>query len=209
MSCTLYVGDYQLSSWSLRPWLALTVGGVPFETVVIRLDRPGTPAALAAVSPTGRVPVLHVDGVVVWESLAICEYAAELAPDLWPEDRAKRARARSVATEMHGGLPNLRREHPMNLLARTPRAPSDAVRAELARFDAIVAACRGWSDDGAFLFGSFSVADAMYAPVATRIRTYDLPVAEATAAWCDTVLSHPAMREWERRAKGEAAGDGA
>jgi glutathione S-transferase len=205
MSLTLFIGDYALSSWSLRPWLALTVGGIPFETVVIRLDRPETPAQLRAASPTRRVPALYVGEQVVWESLAICEYAAEREPQLWPSDRVERAWARSVATEMHGGFPNLRQQHPMRLLDRTPKAPSPEVAAELARICELVRSCRERHHDGAFLFGAFSVADAMYAPVATRIRTWDLPVDEVTRAWCETVLSHPAMREWERRARLEVS----
>jgi glutathione S-transferase len=205
MSRTLYIGDYALSSWSLRPWLALTVGGVPFDTVVVPLDRPTTREAIGAVSPTGKVPALHAEGEVIWESLAICEYAAELAPHLWPEDRASRAVARSVATEMHGGFPNLRAEHPMRLLDRTPKPPSPAVSAELERIDALLGQCRARSASGAFLFGTFGLADAMYAPVATRIRTYDLPVSDVVRDWMDAVLTHPAMREWERRARAEAA----
>lgn len=201
MTRTLYVGDYDRSSWSLRPWLALTVGGVPFETVVIPLDQPSTRGAIGAVSPTAKVPALHADGEVIWESLAICEYAAELSPSLWPTDAASRAVARSVATEMHGGFPNLRAQHPMHLLARTPTRPTPEVRGELARFDEILAFCRRRSPDGGFLFGAFSVADAMYAPVATRIRTYDLPVGPEARAWVDTLFGHPAVREWERRAR--------
>jgi glutathione S-transferase len=209
MRRTLYVGDYQRSSWSLRAWLALHVGRVPVDTVSIRLDRPETAAALRAISPTGKVPALQVGGVTIWESLAICEYAAEESGTLWPEDPLDRAVARAIASEMHAGFPNTRREHPMDLLARRPTPPSAAVVPELARLDEVVATARARAGTGAFLFGAFSVADAMLAPMYTRVVTYDLPVAAATREWGDEILAHPAMREWERRARLEAEEDAA
>lgn len=209
MTLTLYVGDYQRSSWSLRAWLALHVGRVEVETVVVRLDRPDSRARLREVSPTGQVPALRIGGTTIWESLAICEYAAEVSGTLWPDDPQDRAVARAIATEMHGGFPTLRREHPMDLLGRWPSRPSDAVLAELARFDELVATGRARAGEGAFLFGGFTVADAMLAPVVTRIRTYDLPAAPATREWAAAILDHPAMREWERRARVEAEQDAA
>jgi glutathione S-transferase len=207
----LYVGDYNLSSWSLRPWLALTIAGAPFETVRIRLDRPGTRAELARSSPTGKVPALHVpleggDGIVIWESIAICEYVAERFPaaKLWPDDVGARAVARAVAAEMHAGFATLRREHPMNLLAHTPRAPSPEAAADVARIRAL------WNDvrarygaRGPFLFGRFSIADAMFAPVVSRFRTYAIPTDAACEAYADAIWALPAMVAWRRLAEAE------
>lgn len=203
---TVFVGSKNRSSWSLRPWLALDASGLPYAEVVIPLDEPDTKANIGAVSPTGKVPVLRFENVVVPESLAICELVAELAPSarLWPQDRPARAVARAIACEMHAGFPTLRREHPMSLRERTPKSPSDAVRAELARFEAVVADARArFAGDGAFLFGHFTIADCMLAPVATRIRTYDLPVSPETQAWARAIFAHPSFRRWESAAIAE------
>lgn len=200
----LFVGDYNLSSWSLRPWLALTEAGIPFDTERIALNQPGTHAALLRVSPSARVPVLHHGSVILWESLAICEYVAEQHPGSWPEDPIARAVARAASCEMHAGFASLRREHPMNLLGRTARAPSAEVRAEVARItDLWQGLRRDYGAGGPYLFGRYSIADAMFTPVATRFRTYAIrtdPVSEAYAA---ALLAHPAMVEWERRAREE------
>jgi glutathione S-transferase len=217
----LYVGDYNLSSWSLRPWLVLTHAQIPFETEVIRLDRPETRAALAEVSPSQKVPVLHDGPTVIWESLAICEYAAELAASsgsaaggharLWPTDKAVRAVARAVASEMHAGFSSLRSQHPMDfvgarLAERLPKAPTPEVQADLARIKALWKELRErYGAGGPWLFGNFSIADAMFAPVASRFRTYDLPTDEVSREYIATVFDHPAMREWERRAQEEVA----
>jgi glutathione S-transferase len=202
----LYVGDFNLSSWSLRPWLALTQAGVPFETVRIRLDRPTSRAALTVSSPSGRVPVLHHGNLVVWESLAICEYAAELAPDagLWPAEPGARAVARAVSSEMHAGFAALRAEHPMNLLAETARAPSPAAAADVARIRSLWKDCRArFGADGPFLFGRFTIADAMFAPVVSRFRTYAIPTDAVCEEYADVVWELPAMGEWRRRAEAE------
>jgi glutathione S-transferase len=203
---TLFVGDHNLSSWSLRPFMALAHSGLPFEVEVVRLDRPETAARLAAVSPSGKVPCLRDGEVVVWESLAICEYVAELAPQarLWPEAPAGRALARAASCEMHAGFVPLRREHPMRLAERLPKAPSAEVQKDLARLDALFGECRArFGEGGPFLFGAFSIADCMFTPVASRIRTYDLPVSATTQAWCEAIFAHPAFRRWEAAAQRE------
>lgn len=203
---TLFIGNKNRSSWSLRPWLALDASGLSYTEEVIFLDRPDTKAKIAAVSPTGKVPLLRMGDVAIPESLAICELTAELAPTagLWPSDRAARAVARAVACEMHAGFPTLRREHPMMLRERTPKPPSAEVKAELARFDALVEGTRArFGAGGAFLFGHFTIADCMLAPVATRIRTYDLPAAPSTRAWAEAISAHPSFRKWETAAIAE------
>lgn len=210
---TLYVGDHNLSSWSLRPFLALAHSGLPFELEVVKLDRPDTKARLTAISPNAKVPCLNDGGLVIWESLAICEHVAELAPgaQLWPDALPARSTARAVSCEMHAGFAPLRREHPMRLAERLPKPPSDEVKRDLARLDALFADCRarfGAAPEagGPFLFGRFSIADCMFAPVATRIRTYDLPVSATTRAWCEAIFAHPAFVRWETAARLELAG---
>lgn len=205
---TLYVGDHNLSSWSLRPFMALAHSGLPFEVEVVKLNQPDTAARIAAISPNGKVPCLHDDGVVIWESLAICEHVAELSPgaQLWPDALAARSTARAVSCEMHAGFVPLRREHPMRLAERLPKPPSDEVKKDLARIDALFEDCRmRFGAGGPFLFGRFSIADCMFTPVATRIRTYDLPVAAATRAWCEAIFAHPAFVRWETAARLELA----
>lgn len=200
----LIVGDYNLSSWSLRPWLALTHAGIPFEVERIRLDQPGTKVEIARLSPSGRVPALHDGDLVIWDSLAICERVAERHPASWPEDPGARAVARSAAAEMHSGFPVLRKEHPMNLMARTPRAPSEEVRREVARITALWGELRArWGASGPFLFGRYSIADAMFTPVATRFRTYAIETDPISETYAAALLAHPAMVEWERRAREE------
>jgi glutathione S-transferase len=196
----LYVGDKNTSSWSLRPYLALARVGVPFEVEVIPLYQPDSKARLLAISPNGKVPCLHARGEVIWDSLAICETIAEWYPDarLWPSDPLARAVARSVSAEMHSGFPAIRRECSMNLHLRTTVTPCEEVRAELARFEALWGDCRSrFGRGGPFLFGEFSIADAMFAPVATRIRSYGLPVDDTTHAWMHAIFALPALREWE------------
>lgn len=206
---TLVVGNKNYSSWSLRPWLALRMAEIPFDEIVIPLYEPASKAALLVQSPAGKVPVLRHGDLVVWDSLAICEYAAELAPQaaLWPADRAARAHARSISAEMHAGFVALRSTMPMNLRARgrhlaTP--PTEAARADVARVSKIVEECRErFGAGGAFLFGGFGIADAMYAPVATRLRSYSIPLPPPVQAWSDAVLALPPFLEWERAALAE------
>lgn len=203
---TLYVGDYNLSSWSLRPFMALAASGLSFEVEVVKLNQPDTAARIAKVSPNTKVPCLHDDGVVIWESLAICEHVAERAPSahLWPDALPARSVARAVSCEMHAGFVSLRREHPMHLAERLPKPPSGDVKKDLARIDALFADCRArFGAEGPFLFGRFSIADCMFTPVATRIRTYELPVSSTTRAWCEAIFAHPAFVRWESEAKRE------
>jgi glutathione S-transferase len=195
----IVIGDKNLSSWSLRPWLALMATGYPFRERKIRLDRADTKELLRAVSPTARVPAL-VDGeLVLWESLAICETLAEWFPAarLWPADPTARAVCRSVAVEMHGGFAALRQEMPMNLGLRTVKAPSPMVKADVERITHVWRMCRErFGEAGPLLFGGFTLADCMYAPVVTRLRSYGVEVDAVSQAYCEAVLALPAMQAW-------------
>jgi glutathione S-transferase len=196
---TLVIGNYNYSSWSLRGWLALRMAGVAFETRGIKLYQPDTRKQILEHSPAGTVPCFVHGDLVLWESLAICEYAAELAPQLWPADRDVRARARSVATEMHGGFPAVRSSLPMNFVGRAKRTPdlSADARAQVERIQASWRDCRKrFGSGGPFLFGRFSVADCMYAPVVSRFRTYGIPLDAELSAYCDAIWALPAMQEW-------------
>jgi glutathione S-transferase len=197
---TLLIGNRAYSSWSLRGWLALKQTGLPFEEILIPLDRPESAAALAQHSPSRRVPVLIEGGSRIWETLAILEHLADTAPEarLWPEDRARRAHARAISAEMHSGFANLRRHLPMDLKRKPePRAYPEEVAAEIARIEAIWAECRSEKPKGgSFLFGAFGAADAMFAPVATRFRSYAAPISAASRDYCEAIFAHPPMREW-------------
>jgi glutathione S-transferase len=186
----LVIGNKNYSSWSLRPWIALKVLGVPFEEKRIPLYGPASKEAILKFSPAGKVPVLLDDGVTVWDSLAILEYLAERHGRLWPAGAAERARARSLCAEMHSGFSHLRNHMSMNVRKRYPgRGRTPEVLAEIRRIDEI------WSQaKGPFLFGPFSAADAMYAPVVLRFRTYEVEV--ANSAYCEAMLALPAMQEW-------------
>jgi glutathione S-transferase len=201
----LVIGDKAWSSWSLRPWLAAKLAKVPFREAQVRLRQPDTAEQIACHSPSGRVPALQRGGLTIWDSLAICEYLAEIAPEarLWPEDADARAVARSVSAEMHSGFHALRKEFPMDFHARIEgRTPSDQARTDIKRVAEIWRDCRrGFGANGSFLFGAFSIADAMYAPVATRFRTYAIDLArygdDGTAAnYAETLLAMPKMIEW-------------
>lgn len=195
----IVIGDMNLSSWSLRPWLALRATGYPFRERKIRLDRVDTKEKLRAASPTGRVPVLVDGALVIWESLAICEALAEWFPaaKLWPADAGARAYARSVAYEMHGGFAELRRELPMNLRARISREPSAGARADIERVAGLWGECRArFAAGGPYLFGEFSIADCMYAPVVTRFRTYGVKLDAVGEAYIAAMLARPDMRAW-------------
>lgn len=206
----LVIGDKNFSSWSLRPWLLLKQAGIPFQEVPVRLRQADTRAQILAHSPAGKVPVLMDAGLLVWDSLAICEYVAEQASlanlNLWPEDPRARAEARSVSAEMHAGFPALRQQMSMEVLARHPGAGhTPEALADAARIAAIWTSCRErFAAAGPFLFGAFSVADAMYAPVAFRFQTYGVALDPAAAAYRDTLLALPAMREWVDGAQAEA-----
>jgi len=201
----LFIVDKNDTSWSMRPWLLLVHHGIPFvETSFVAAD-PATPARIRDVSPTGRVPVLRVGKRFVWESLAIVETLAELYPEraIWPRELELRTHARSLAAEMHAGFADLRRHCTMNLALRTRIDLEPARRRELDRFEQLVAGARAEALEGPFLFGDFSAADAMLAPVATRIVSYGLEVGATTRAWIDAVFDLPAFQRWEREAQDE------
>src|SRR5690349_4162593 len=202
----LYVGNRNYSSWSLRAYLALAATGAPFRDEVIPLDVPETRAAIRTVNPAGKVPVLVHGDLRVWDSLAICEYLAELFPGahLWPEDRAARARARSVSAEMHSGFVPLRRDMPMDLRAHRPGCGhTPEALADVRRVLAIWRECRATAASGPFLFGRFSIADAMFAPVTGRFVTYGVDLDDVCQAYVDAVQALPAMRAWRAAAEQE------
>jgi glutathione S-transferase len=207
MTLTLHVGTKRYSSWSLRPYVALAHSGLAFDCKTILLDRPTSKAEILAVSPAGRVPVLNHDGLAIWDSIAICEYLHELAPDagLWPADRAQRARARAISAEMHSGFAALRNNMPMDVCAdkagqgHTPEALADARRIQDIWREALAAS------GGPLLFGRFTIADAMFAPVTTRFTTYGVELDPVCRAYVDAVAALPAMIAWRRDAAAEPA----
>jgi glutathione S-transferase len=196
----LVVGNKNYSSWSLRPWLAMKVLGIPFREERIPLYVEGAKEKIRAYSPAGKVPCL-VDGELrVWDSLAILEYLAEGHPGVWPAEAAQRARARSISAEMHSGFASLRTHMSMNIRKRHPgKGRTPEVLSEIARIVEIWSECRG-----PFLFGAFSGADAMYAPVVLRFRTYEVELPPACRAYADAVLALPALQAWIRDAEREA-----
>jgi glutathione S-transferase len=208
----LYIGNKNYSSWSLRPWLLLRQAGIAFEEIQLRFDdmTPGSPFKREALSlsPTARVPVLEDGALRVWDSLAIAEYVAERFPDkqLWPADVAQRARARCICSEMHSGFAALRKAFPMNIELHAPEigprvlTEQPAAAADLSRIDDIFASAKGdW------LFGAFSVADAFFAPVASRCRSYGLPLSAASEAYVERVFALPALQDWVKEALAEHA----
>ena len=205
MTMHLIIGNKNYSSWSFRPWLAMKVAGIEFEETVISLDASDFKARVTVPSGSGRVPVLIDGEVQIWESLAILEYLAEKFPAarLWPKDAAARARARAIASEMHAGFLPLRRQLPMNVARPvTKRMLDDGAAANAGRIDAIWSQCRStFGGDGPFLFGAFGAADAMYAPVATRFRTYGIDLADygddgEAQDYAQAILAMPEMEEW-------------
>lgn len=208
----LIVGTKDWSSWSLRPWLALKACGVPFEEVVIRLRQEGARAEILGYSPSGKVPALQIDDggehFTVFDSLAICETLAERHPGaaLWPDDPAARGFARSISAAMHSGFAELRAALPMDFARRLPTPElSETVLAQIAEITNYWEAALGRKADGPYLFGRFSIADCMYAPVVSRFRTYGIGLAPALTAYSDLMFAHPAMREWEVAAEAEVA----
>ena len=200
MPLTLIIGNKNYSSWSLRPWLAMKVAGIAFEEQVIPLYEPGSRERILKYSSTGKVPVL-IDGEQrIWESLAILEYLAEKFPkaNLWPAEARARSHARAVAAEMHAGFQVLRKACPMNLwLPVKARPQSDEVMDNVRRVDALWNDCRArFGQNGQFLFGAFGAADAMYAPVASRLHSYGLDVSAVSRAYIDAILALPAFVEW-------------
>src|SRR5215831_18352977 len=199
MALRLLIGNKNYSSWSLRPWIAMKVAGIPFEETIIPLYEPGSRERALAVAPTGKVPALVDGDVRVWESLAILEYLADRFPDvgLWPADMGARAHARAVAAEMHAGFKALRRHCPMNM-RRTPKARdlTPEVAADVRRIDALWIDCRKrFSGVGPFLFGAFGAADAMYAPIVSRFHTYAMEVGPEARRYMQAVMGLPAWAE--------------
>lgn len=207
MALRLVIGNKNYSSWSLRPWMAMKVAGIPFEETVISLDAPDFKERILKLSPAGKVPVLADGDWHVWESLAILEYLADKFPQagLWPAEAATRAHARALAAEMHAGFAPLRRHCPMNIWrALKPRELTPEVEGDVRRIDAMWTECRArFGKGGPFLFGAFGAADAMYAPVISRFHTYCIEVSAATRAYMDTVMSLPAWSEWTAAARQE------
>ena len=204
---TIVLGNKNYSSWSLRGWLPLVQSGLPFQEIVIPLRQPDTARLIAQHSPSGKVPVLKAGDLTVWDSQAIGEYLAERVPaaGLWPADPASRAVARAVAAEMHSGFAALRQRMPMDLRSDFPGYDTGAAAAaDIARILEIWTHCRAtFGAGGDFLFGSFSLADAAYAPVVARLVTYHVPLEGAAARYRDAVMAHPAMVAWRAAALAE------
>lgn len=210
----LVIGNKNTSSWSLRPWLAMKQAGLDFAEVRINLRAPDMKEQILAHSPAGKVPVLWAGDLMIWDSLAILEYLAERHPDrkLWPTDADARAIARSVSAEMHSGFQALREHCPMKLLAVEPKAELiEPVQANIRRVVQIWKECRRqFGAAGPFLFSEFSIADAMYAPVASRFRTYIPDLAAfgddgTAAAYVEAIFALPALAEWTDGARQETA----
>ena len=204
----LFIANRRTSSWSMRGWLAVTLAGLDVEEVQIPLIRPGPTPAIARVSPNGTLPYLEHRGARIWDSLAIVEYCAELAPALWPADRIARATARAMSAEMHAGFTGLRRSMWMNLgvdfagLGRRPEALADIARIEASWADTRARFGAG----GPYLFGAaFGAADAMYAPVVARFLTWRPELTAASAAYCQAVRAHPLVARWYEQAAREPA----
>lgn len=196
---TLIIGNKNYSSWSMRPWVALTAFGIPFQEVRVLLDQPDTASRIAEYSAAGRVPVLIAGEMTIWDSLAICEYLAEQFPEkhLWPQDVAARAMARSVSAEMHSGFPGLRSAMSMNIrLNRPGRGRTPEAQGDIGRVSEIWEECLSRFGHHQFLFGDFSVADAFFAPVVMRFRSYAVSLAPALQAYCERVEAHPAVARW-------------
>lgn len=204
----LIIGNRNYSSWSLRPWLLLSVNGIPFEEVRIALYEPGASGTIAEYTDAGKVPVLHDRDLVVWDSLAICEYVSEqhLGGAGWPADVNARAEARSCSAEMHSGFAELRAGLPMNCRASGRRVEiTPAMTAEIERIDAIWAGLRHrFAERGPWLFGDFSIADCMFAPVVSRFHTYGVAVSGVSSAYMAQVLGNRDVKQWYRLAAEES-----
>lgn len=196
---TLIIGNKNYSSWSLRPWLAMKQAGLDFNEIRIPLYTPTAPQELLQYSSAGKVPILLDDSLTIWDSLAICEHLAEHYPTThwWPEDKAARAVARSISAEMHSSFQTLRQNMPMNCRARFPgKGMAPGVTADIDRITAIWRDCRQHGTDGEMLFGEFTIADAMFAPVVLRFVTYGVQLDEIGKAYTEAILALPAMQEW-------------
>ena len=203
---TLVIGNKNYSSWSLRPWLLMRCFGVAFDEVRLPLETPEFETGVRRWSPSGRVPVLHRGDLVVWDSLAISEYINETFLDGrgWPRDAEARAVARAVSAEMHSGFQTLRNELPLNCRRRARNfVVSPDARRDIERIMRIWRECRARAGEGAYLFGAFSIADAMYAPVVLRFETYAIEIGEVERHYADTILALPALKEWLAAAEAE------
>jgi glutathione S-transferase len=206
MAAKLYVGNRNYSSWSIRGSLLVRQSGLECEEIVIPLDLPESREKIAAVSPSGRVPVLHTEGLVIFDSLAIAEYLHERLPaaNVWPRSAAARALARSVSAEMHSGFSELRSRMPMDIRARHSVPATPELAADIARIEAIWTHCRGaHGNGGEFLFGAWSAADAMYAPVVSRFRTYGVTLSAVARDYAAAVWEWPALRSLAAEAAAE------
>ncbi|MBM6579440.1 glutathione S-transferase family protein [Microvirga sp. BT689] len=200
---TLVIANKCYSSWSLRPWLLMKQLGIAFDEITIPLDLPDTREKVLKHSPAGKVPILIDGDITVWETIAIMEHVGEAyGVPVWPEDRKARAMARSVAAEMHSGFSALRSACPMNLGRKyAQKDRGEAVAGDVARFSEIVHQARErYGAGGPFLFGAFSAADAMYAPLVTRLDTYSIALDATTRAYVDAILALPAFQEWRSAA---------
>ncbi len=201
----LIIGNKKYSSWSMRPWIALKHHNIPFEEELSQFDHSTMHAHFWKFSPTKKVPVLINGDLTVWDSLAILEYVAELYPDakLWPEDQSARAHARCVSSEMHSGFPALRAECPMNM-ARKPGALilSEECQTDIRRIETLMHDCYA-QYGGPFLFGEFTIADAMFAPVVNRVRTYELTEHPAVMRFCSAIESLSAWQQWAQEGADE------
>jgi len=207
MTLKLVVANKAYSSWSLRPWILLAHFKIPFEEVVIPMDQPETRATMLKYAPTGKCPSLHDGRIAVWESLAIIDYVAETFPEkaIWPRGKAARAHARSLAAEMHAGFAALRQACPTNFRRKPKAIPlGDEVLADAARIETAFAHAREtFGGAGPFLFGRFSAADAMFAPVVNRFHAYDFRVAKTTRAYMEAMMALPAWKAWIADAEAE------
>lgn len=209
---TLVVGSKNRSSWSLRPYLVLRQTGAHFDEVVVDLDGPETRREIAKWSPSGRVPCLIHEGRTIWDSLAISEYLHEIFPDagLWPDDRPARAQARALTAEMHSGFAALRNNMSMNITAELPgKGRTDEVERDIARITEVWRETRerfaGGGGGGEFLFGKFTIADAFFAPVVTRFRSYGVALGKVEQKYAEAIWALPAMKDWVEAARQESA----
>lgn len=208
MALTLFIGNKNYSSWSMRPWMALKAANIPFQEVVIPLYTTASDKQrILDVTKSGKVPALVDGDVTVWDSLAIIEYIAERVPDakLWPDDHVARAHARSISAEMHSGFMPLRNECGMNIHRKiAAKKLSDDAKANISRIQDIWTDCRArYSGRGPYLFGAFTGADAMFAPVVHRFRTYDIAVTPPARGYMDAMLENPAFQKWTEDALAE------
>lgn len=202
----LVIANKNYSSWSMRPWVAMKAFDIPFEEERILLGQPDTSSRIAPFSPSGRVPVLLAGDMVIWDSLAICEFLVERFPNrhLWPQDTAARAAARSICSEMHSGFAGLRTAMPMNIRGRFPgKGRTPEAQADIGRMCEIWESCLSRFGHYRFLFGEFSIADAYFAPVVMRFLTYDVYLAPALQAYVERVAAHPAVAQWISQAREE------